>query len=63
MICSTLHGLIFEEYLTTDKYDQYDLMCPIQAHKKKKNHSTSTNLLMMRQEVVVPEHLHQTQQK
>ena len=34
MICSRLHGLVFEEYFTTAKRDKSNLMCSIEAHKK-----------------------------
>ena len=34
MECPLLHGLVFEEFVTTDKHDKYNLMCSIEAHKK-----------------------------
>ena len=34
MICSQLHGLVFEDYCTTAKCDKYNIMCSIEAHEK-----------------------------
>ena len=35
MICSRYHGLVFEDYFTTAKRDNCNLMCSIEAHEKK----------------------------
>ena len=56
MICSLWHDMVFEDYCTTTKSDKYNLMCSIKAHVKTRNKSTITNLLMIRQEVVVADH-------
>ena len=54
MICSQLHGLVFEYYFKDAKREIYNLMYSIEAHvKKTRNQSASTNLLMIRQLVVV----------
>ena len=39
MICSWLHGSLFEDYVTTSKCDRYNLMCSIDAYEI--NHSFS----------------------
>ena len=54
MICSLSHGFVFEDYFPTTKHDKYNLMCSIKAHKKTRNKSTITNLLMIGKVVVVP---------
>ena len=33
-ICPRLHGSLFEDYVTTDRRDRYNLMCSIEAHKR-----------------------------
>ena len=63
MPCSRLNGQVFEDYLKTTKRDKYNLMCSIEAHEKPRNKSTRTNLLKIRQVVVVPDHYHQSQKK
>ena len=36
-ICSQLHGLVFEYYVETDRRDQYNIICSIEAHERKHN--------------------------
>ena len=61
-ICSRLHGSVFDEYFKTSKCDKYNLMCSIEEREKRRNWSTSTNLLTMRQVVAVIDHFHKIQQ-
>ena len=60
-IFSRLHDLVFEDYFTTYKREKYNITCSIEAYKKSINKSTRTNLLMMKQVVVVPDHFHKIQ--
>ena len=34
MICSQLYGLVFEDYVRTDRRDLYNLMYPIESHER-----------------------------
>ena len=46
-MCSQLYGSVFGDYFATAKRDKYNLMCSIEAHRKIRNQSTITNLLMI----------------
>ena len=39
MICSQLHGLVFEEYFRTAKRDKNNLMCSIEAYENPQKNS------------------------
>ena len=58
VICSRFHGSVFKEFFTTSKRDKYTLICSSETHEKIINRSVSTNLQMVRQVLVIPDHFH-----